>query len=144
MDFQALLQGIFPAQGLNPRLIMSPALQAGFLPLAPPGKPEHTGKDPNRPQLNGRRGPCGCTGNGRCFQPCIQLRGRPQGRLHSMRLCLGHLSGEAEEQGDYQSPCYNSSLMTRIKLCPLHVWLYILEQVGYHPSASVFLSVKWG
>ena len=55
MDFQALLQGIFPAQGLNPRLIMSPALQAGFLPLAPPGKPEHTGKDPNRPQLNGRK-----------------------------------------------------------------------------------------
>ena len=35
----ALLQGIFPTQGLNPYLCMSPALQAGSLPLVPPGKP---------------------------------------------------------------------------------------------------------
>ena len=36
---QALLQGIFPTQGWNPHLSMSPALQAGSLPLASPGKP---------------------------------------------------------------------------------------------------------
>ena len=35
----ALLQGIFPIQGSSPRLIMSPALQAGSLPQDPPGKP---------------------------------------------------------------------------------------------------------
>ena len=32
-------RGIFPTQGLNPHLSMSPALQEGSLPLAPPGKP---------------------------------------------------------------------------------------------------------
>ena len=36
---QALLQGIFPTQGLNPRLFCLPHWQAGSLPLAPPGKP---------------------------------------------------------------------------------------------------------
>ena len=35
----ALLQGIFPTQGSNSRLIMSPALQVDSLPLVPPGKP---------------------------------------------------------------------------------------------------------
>ena len=39
MGCQALLQGIFPTQGSNPHLIMSPALQVGSLPLVPPGKP---------------------------------------------------------------------------------------------------------
>ena len=39
MGCQALLQGIFPTQGWNPHLSMSPALQAGSLPLASPGKP---------------------------------------------------------------------------------------------------------
>ena len=36
---QALLKRIFPAQGSNPHLIMSPALQVGSLPPALPGKP---------------------------------------------------------------------------------------------------------
>ena len=36
---QALLQGIFPAQELNPRLLCLLHGQAGSLPLAPPGKP---------------------------------------------------------------------------------------------------------
>ena len=35
----ALLQGIFPTQGLNPRLLGLLRWQAGSLPLAPPGKP---------------------------------------------------------------------------------------------------------
>ena len=35
----ALLQGIFPIQGLNPRLLHLLHWQAGSLPLAPPGKP---------------------------------------------------------------------------------------------------------
>ena len=35
----ALLQGIFPTQGLNPGLGQSPALQADSLPSEPPGKP---------------------------------------------------------------------------------------------------------
>jgi len=35
----SLLQGIFPTQGLSPYLLCLPYLQAGFLPLAPPGKP---------------------------------------------------------------------------------------------------------
>ena len=35
----ALLQGIFPTQGSNSRLIMSSALQVDSLPLVPPGKP---------------------------------------------------------------------------------------------------------
>ena len=34
---RALLQGICPTEGLNPRLV-SPALAGGSLPLAPPGK----------------------------------------------------------------------------------------------------------
>ena len=37
--FRALLQGIFPAQGLSPRLLLLRQWQAGSLPLAPPGKP---------------------------------------------------------------------------------------------------------
>ena len=35
----ALLQGIFPTQGSNPRLLHLLCCQAGSLPLAPPGKP---------------------------------------------------------------------------------------------------------
>ena len=35
-----LLQGIFPTQGLNPRLLCLLHWQAGSLSLAPPGKPE--------------------------------------------------------------------------------------------------------
>ena len=35
----ALLQGIFPTQGLNPRLLRLLHWQAGSLPQAPPGKP---------------------------------------------------------------------------------------------------------
>ena len=35
----ALLQGLFQTQGLNPPLLMSPALAGKFLPLVPPGKP---------------------------------------------------------------------------------------------------------
>ena len=38
MDCHALLQGIFPTQGLNPSS-KSTALAGGFLSLAPPGKP---------------------------------------------------------------------------------------------------------
>ena len=34
----ALLQGIFPTQGSNPRLVCLLRRQAGSLPLAPPGK----------------------------------------------------------------------------------------------------------
>ena len=40
VDCHALLQGIFPTQGSNPRLICLLALQASSLPLAPPGKPQ--------------------------------------------------------------------------------------------------------
>ena len=36
----ALLQGIFPTQGLNTRLLCLLHWQAGSLPLAPPGKPK--------------------------------------------------------------------------------------------------------
>ena len=39
VDCHALLQGIFPTQGLNPRLLHLPYRQAGSLPLEPPGKP---------------------------------------------------------------------------------------------------------
>ena len=35
----ALLQGIFPIQGWNPRLLCLLNWQVGSLPLAPPGKP---------------------------------------------------------------------------------------------------------
>ena len=35
----ALLQGVFPTQGLNPRLLYLLHWQVGSLPLAPPGKP---------------------------------------------------------------------------------------------------------
>ena len=38
MGCQALLQGIFPIQGSNQHLIMSPALQTGSLSQEPPGK----------------------------------------------------------------------------------------------------------
>ena len=36
---QALLQAIFPIQGLNPRLLCIPHFQVGSLPLVLPGKP---------------------------------------------------------------------------------------------------------
>ena len=36
-----LLQGIFPTQGLNPRLLSLLHQQAVSLPLAPPGKPNN-------------------------------------------------------------------------------------------------------
>ena len=39
----ALLQRIFPTQGLNPRLLYLLHWQTGCLPLAPPGKPKLTG-----------------------------------------------------------------------------------------------------
>ena len=39
VDCHALLQGIFPTQGLNPRLLHLLHQQAGCLPLVPPGKP---------------------------------------------------------------------------------------------------------
>ena len=35
----AVLQGIFPTQGLNPRLLCLQHWQSGSLPLMPPGKP---------------------------------------------------------------------------------------------------------
>ena len=37
VGWHALLQGVFPTQGLNPLLLH---LQVGTLPLAPPGKPQ--------------------------------------------------------------------------------------------------------
>ena len=40
LDCHALLQGIFPTQGLNPQFLHLLHWQAGFLPLAPPGKPK--------------------------------------------------------------------------------------------------------
>ena len=39
VGFHALLQGIFLTQGSNPCLLRLLHWQAGFLPLAPPGKP---------------------------------------------------------------------------------------------------------
>ena len=39
LECQALLQAIFPTQGLNPPLLHLTHWQAGSLPLAPPGKP---------------------------------------------------------------------------------------------------------
>ena len=44
MDCHALLQGIFPTQGLNPHLL-SLALQADSLPIEPLGKPNVVFKD---------------------------------------------------------------------------------------------------
>ena len=41
---RALLQGIFPTQGLNPRLLCLPYWQAGSLPLVWPGKPPTVGQ----------------------------------------------------------------------------------------------------
>ena len=35
----ALLQGVFPTQGLNPHILVSCTGRQGSLPLAPPGKP---------------------------------------------------------------------------------------------------------
>ena len=40
MGCHALLQGIFPTQGSNLRLLSLLHWQAGSLPLAPPGKPQ--------------------------------------------------------------------------------------------------------
>ena len=39
LEWVALLQGIFPTQGLNPRLLCVQHWQAGSLTGAPPGKP---------------------------------------------------------------------------------------------------------
>ena len=40
MGCHALLQGIFPTQGSNPRLLCLLHWQVDYLPLAPPGKPQ--------------------------------------------------------------------------------------------------------
>ena len=47
MGCQALLQGVFPTQGWNPRLSCLLHWQAGSVPLAPPGVPSQffTGED---------------------------------------------------------------------------------------------------
>ena len=39
VNCHALLQGIFPTQGWNSCVLMSPALAGRFFPLVPPGKP---------------------------------------------------------------------------------------------------------
>ena len=39
VGYHALLPGDLPDPGIKPPSLMSPALQAGSLPLAPPGKP---------------------------------------------------------------------------------------------------------
>ena len=44
MGCHALLQGIFPTQGSNPRLSYLLYWQVGSLPLAPPGKPKSSGE----------------------------------------------------------------------------------------------------
>ena len=41
VGWHALLQGIFPSQGLNLHLLCPLHWQAGSLPLAPPGKPKY-------------------------------------------------------------------------------------------------------
>ena len=46
VDFQILLQGIFPTQELNLRLLHLLHLQAGSLLLVPPGKPIQTFRNP--------------------------------------------------------------------------------------------------
>ena len=86
---------------------MSPALQAGFLPLGPPGKPEHTEKDLN--WMVKEEVPAG-DWKREMFPALRTAAGIPEGKLHCIRLWLGHLSGEAEEQGDCQGPCYNSGV----------------------------------
>ena len=40
VGFHVLLQGIFPTQGSNPRLLCLMHWQAGSLPLVPPEKPK--------------------------------------------------------------------------------------------------------
>ena len=45
----ALLQGIFPTQGSNPRLLCLLHWQVGFLPLVPPGKPPRSSTGTNFP-----------------------------------------------------------------------------------------------
>ena len=39
VGYHAVLPGDLPDPGIKPASLMSPALQAGSLPLAPPGKP---------------------------------------------------------------------------------------------------------
>ena len=51
MGCHFLLQGIFSIQGLNPHLLMSPALAGGFFTAVPPGKPLCLGLAPVRSRL---------------------------------------------------------------------------------------------
>ena len=117
------LQGIFSSQGLKPCLIMSPALQAGFLPLGPPGKPEHTEKDLNWMVKEERS--LWVYLKWEMFPALRTAWGTPQGKLHCIRLWLGHLSGEAEEQGDCQGPCYNSGVWWLELNCASSMYGYI-------------------
>ena len=52
--WDALLQGFFPTQGLNPHLLCLLHWEAGPLPLAPPGKPP--GLERERDRVRERRG----------------------------------------------------------------------------------------
>ena len=47
VDYHAVLQGIFPTQGLNPHLLSHLHCQVGSLPLVPPVKPSGSGYDTN-------------------------------------------------------------------------------------------------
>ena len=51
MGCHVLLQGIFPIQGLDPHLLVSPALAGGFFTTVPPGKPLCLGLAPVKLRL---------------------------------------------------------------------------------------------
>ena len=56
MGCRALFQGLFPTQGLNPRLLCLPHWQTGSLPLAPPWKPTEYCTESEKPLTLDRQG----------------------------------------------------------------------------------------
>ena len=70
MGCLALLQGIFPSQGSEPR---SSTLQVISLLSEPPGKPAHCNKDPGQPKLKKKQGKTEVLNDIKSFMP-INLR----------------------------------------------------------------------
>ena len=61
MGYRALLQGIFPTQGSNPRLLHLLCWQVGSLTLAPPGQPGHLNTEKQKQRKEGPQPYCPAT-----------------------------------------------------------------------------------
>ena len=105
----ALLQGIFPTQGLNPRLLRFLHWQMGSLQLAPPGKPRKSDLDRGKPVCEKTRERHGKSKE--LKQVCEASR--RQGGRNTERCCwtegMGDLGLDKDKAG-YEGCCWEAVL----------------------------------